>query len=322
MLLLNTPSALIVSKKCEIHEKMLSSLTMSNKKFNKIALMGRIGVEGVPETLITLKDYLLSKKKAVVIEKNTAEMMDDNTLNILAADTLHNKADLLIVVGGDGSMLHAAHIAVPQGLPVLGINRGHLGFLTDIHPDELEKIDTILEGRYQEEHRFLLETTIEIDNQTIAHDVGLNDVVLLPGDVAQMIEFDIYVNDEFVCNQRADGLIVATPTGSTAYALSGGGPILHPQLCAIALVPMFPHTLSSRPIVVQGTSKIKIVIADHNDTSPYVSCDGQNRVAVSPGGQIHIHKKAKQLRLIHPEDYNYYDTLRKKLDWGKRVTRV
>lgn len=284
--------------------------------------MGRIGVEGVPETLCALKDHLLSQKKHIVVEKNTATMMEQKNLTIATSDELKKHADLLIVVGGDGSMLNAAHIAVPQDLPMLGINRGRLGFLTDIHPNDLDKIDEILDGKYQEEHRFLLEAIIEINNQTIAHNMALNDVVLLPGDVAQMIEFDVYINNEFVCSQRADGLIVTTPTGSTAYALSGGGPILQPQLSAIALVPMFPHTLTSRPIVVQNTSKIKTVVSENNDTSPYVSCDGQNRIAVSPGGEIQIHKKAKQLRLIHPNDYNYYDTLRKKLDWGKRAARV
>lgn len=279
--------------------------------------MGRSGVEGVPETLAAVKNYLLSLSIQVMLEKNTAAMMPDASLPVISADALQGHADLLIVVGGDGSLLQAAHIAAMQQVPVLGINRGRLGFLTDIPPNDFHQITAILHGHYQEEQRFLLEAHMETDDHTIAQGTGLNDVVLLPGDVAKMIEFDIYVNEEFVCNQRADGLIVATPTGSTAYALSGGGPIMHPHLNAVVLVPMFPHTLSSRPLVIEASNVIKIVISHHNDTSPYVSCDGQNRVAVSPGGVITIHKKSTALRLIHPENYNYYDTLRKKLDWGK-----
>lgn len=295
---------------------------MNNKAFQRIALMGRAGVEGVPETLTALKDHLLSLNKDIVLEENAAQMMHDHDLKTIAATELNQHADLLIVVGGDGSMLNAAHIAVPQDLPVLGINRGRLGFLTDIHPHDLTKIDAILKGHYREEHRFLLNAVIEENHKPTGNDMGLNDVVLLPGDIAQMIEFDIFINDEFVCSHRADGLIVTTPTGSTAYALSGGGPIMQPQLEAIALVPMFPHTLSSRPIVVQSSSKIQINVSPHNDASPYLSCDGQNRMLVRPGGVIKIHKRAEQLRLIHPEDYNYYDTLRKKLDWQKRASKV
>lgn len=295
---------------------------MNKKEFHRIALMGRSGVRGVPETLLALKDHLLSLNKQVVFEENAAAMINVDDLQVVSADQIGQRADLLIVVGGDGSMLNAAHIAVLQNVPVLGINRGRLGFLTDIHPEELTQIDAILEGHYKEEFRSLLESKIEINHQVVGKDVALNDVVLLPGDIAQMIEFDVWMNDVFVCSHRADGLIVATPTGSTAYALSGGGPIMHPQLDAIALVPMFAHTLSSRPIVLKGDSDIKLVISDANDTSPYVSSDGQNRVAIPPGGTVEIHKKSEQLRLIHPKDYNYYETLRKKLDWGKRAVRV
>lgn len=295
---------------------------MNKQGFHRIALIGREGTEGVPETLIALIDYLLAQKKQVLLEATAAQMIKDTHLPIVAANDLKKNADLLIVVGGDGSLLNAAHIAVAQQLPVLGINRGRLGFLTDIPPDHLDKIEAILKGHYQEEKRFLLDAHIKHDGKKIANADALNDVVLLPGDVAQMIEFDICINDEFVCSQRADGLIVATPTGSTAYALSGGGPILHPSLDAIVIVPMFPHTLSSRPIVVQGSSEIKIIIAKENNVSPNVSCDGQTRIAVLPGGHITIQKKTDYLRLIHPRDYNYYDTLRRKLDWEKRAIRV
>ena len=295
---------------------------MKKPPFHQIVLMGRKGVNGAPETLQALKEYLLSLNRTVLFEEHAAHMMNDHNLTVLSANQLREKADLLIVVGGDGSLLNAAHIAVPQKIPVLGINRGRLGFLTDIPPHEFLKINAILEGDYMEETRFLLEMTAEYEGEIITQGIALNDVVLLPGDVAKMIEFDISINDDFVCSQRADGLIVTTPTGSTAYALSGGGPILYPQLDAIALVPMFPHTLSSRPIVVQAHSQIKINVSSQNDISPSVSNDGQQRVVLAAGGSICIHKYKHLLHLIHPTDYNYYDTLRRKLDWERRTSKV
>lgn len=295
---------------------------MNKPPFHRIALIGREGVDGVPETLQALKEYLLSLNRIVLIEEHAAHMMNGHDLTVLSASQLKKKADLLIVVGGDGSLLNAAHIAVPQKIPVLGINRGRLGFLTDIPPNEFQKINAILEGDYKEETRFLLKMTAEYKGEIITNGIALNDVVLLPKDVAKMIEFDILINDDFVCSQRADGLIVTTPTGSTAYALSGGGAILHPQLDAIALVPMFPHTLSSRPIVVQAHSQIKINISNKNDVSPSVSNDGQYCVALTAGGSISIHKYKHPLRLIHPTDYNYYYTLRRKLDWERHAPKV
>ena len=295
---------------------------MKKPSFNRVALMGREGFDGVLETLSALVDYLLSLKKEVVLEENAAYMIKVHQLPIIPAEQLKEKIDLLIVVGGDGSLLNAAQIAVPQGLPVLGINRGRLGFLTDIPPNEFEKIETILKGNYKEETRFLLDMKVKHNDKVIIQGIALNDVVLLPGDIAKMIEFDVYINDEFVYHQRADGLIVATPTGSTAYALSGGGPILHPNLDAVALVPMFPHALSSRPIVIDGDSKIKISISHKNDVLPYVSHDGQPRVPLLPEGSIHIRKYKGLLRLIHPRDYNYYDILRRKLDWERRASKI
>lgn len=295
---------------------------MKKIPFHQIVLMGRKEVKGAQETLKALREHLLSLNRTVFLEEHTAYMICSHNLTILSANQLKEKADLLIVVGGDGSLLDAAHIAVPQRIPVLGINRGRLGFLTDIPPHEFLKINAILDGDYKEETRFLLEMTAEHKGEVIAHGIALNDVVLLPGGVVKMIEFDISINDDFVCNQRADGLIVATPTGSTAYALSGGGPILHPQLDAIALVPMFPHTLSSRPIVVQAHNQIKINICAQNDISPSVSNDGQQCAALAPGGSISIQKYKYPLHLIHPTNYNYYDTLRRKLDWERRASKI
>ncbi len=301
---------------------MDSPTRMSNKAFSHIVLMGRQGIDGVPETLLSLKNYLTTLNAQIAIEKSSAVMLGDQKLPIVTHDDLPAETDLIIVVGGDGSMLNAAHIALGYDLPVLGINRGRLGFLTDIHPNELIKIGDVLNGHYQEEKRFLLKATLSHQEQTIDETIALNDVVLLPGDSAHMIEFATYIDGQFVCNQRADGLIIASPTGSTAYSLSGGGPILHPQLNAVVLVSMFPHTLSSRPIVVSAESRIEILISATNDSSPHVSCDGLERVTIPPGGKLTVRKEAKSFRLIHPNDYNYYTTLREKLGWEKPALRM
>lgn len=287
-------------------------------KFKKVALIGRQRGENITETLLSLKSYLKTKGVEVFFEEETAAMMSSHNKPVIPADQLNKHCDLIIAVGGDGSLLRAAHVAVNQQLPILGINRGRLGFLTDIRPEEFSKVGAVLDGVYLEEKRFLLTAQLQHQNKSFTKQDALNDVVLLPGDVAHMIEFAIYINQQFVCTQRADGLIVATPTGSTAYALSGGGPILHPGLNAVVLVPMFPHMLSNRPLVIASNSLIEIVIDEENEVSPFVSCDGQERVAIPQGGKISITQKAEQLRLIHPQDYNYFETLRTKLGWASK----
>lgn len=287
--------------------------------FKRIGLIGKQrGSDNITTTLQGLIDLLRVRYVDFVIEADTAATLSHaEQLPTVTKDQLGHQCDLVIVVGGDGSLLNAARVVVDSGTPVLGINRGRLGFLTDVRPTELtKKINEILDGHYLEESRFLLTTHILDGTQTTFQDDALNDVVLTPGArLGHMIEFEIYINERFVCHQRADGLIVATPTGSTAYALSGGGPILHPHLNAIVLVPMFPHTLSSRPIVISGDCQIDIAIAKTNETSPQMSCDGRERVSVNPGDHIFIRKKSKELRLIHPTDYHYFETLRNKLSW-------
>lgn len=288
--------------------------------FKSIGIIGRVRNPGVKDTLRALIKYLEKLKLQIFIEEETADSLNEKSLSIIPREKLGKHCDLLIVVGGDGSLLHAAHIAINQDLPVLGINRGSLGFLTDILPTELEKIQAILKGQYFLEKRFLLTTSIEIHDKNLGQDDSLNEVAIIPDAIPHMIEFEIYIDDQFVCSQNSDGLIIATPTGSTAYALSGGGPILHPQLDAIVLVPMFPHSLSSRPIVVEGNRRINIIISPNNITSPRVSCDGRAYINTPPGCHIAIKKKPQQLHLIHPMDYNYYEALRSKLHWGKKLT--
>lgn len=287
--------------------------------FNSIGLMGRVKNASVKETLIQLIDFLSSLPKKIYIESDTAQVIGHVDHPILSGAELGRHCDLLMVVGGDGSFLHAAHVVLNQGIPILGINRGSLGFLTDIHPSEYKKIARILEGEYFLEQRFLLTAKVFNEHQTLEQDHALNEVAIIPDAIPHMIEFEIYIDQQFVCSQHSDGLIIATPTGSTAYALSGGGPIVHPHLNAMVLVPMFPHTLSSRPIVVSSDSIIDVVISPKNKTLPRITCDGRAYISVPRDAQIQVGKKEKLLQLVHPNDYQYYETLRTKLHWGKKL---
>lgn len=291
-----------------------------SQKFKNIVIYGRQRVYTAEyyQTIEQLKKYLLNKNCQVTIELETAKNIQEKNLPIISFADLDTSYDLLVVIGGDGSMLNAALSAAKFAIPVVGINRGRLGFLADIAPGDLqENFDEILLGKGITETRFMLEATIEHKRKKTTIGCALNDVVLLPGHVSHMIEFAIYIDGQAVCSQRADGLITATPTGSTAYALSGGGPILNPQLDAIVMVPMFPHTLSSRPLVVDCNSKIKIAIDPNSSTKAHVSYDGNEHIPLSAGDYLHINKFAKPLTLIHPPGYNYYETLRSKLGWQR-----
>lgn len=293
---------------------------MKKPTFQRIVLMGGRRQDAVQETLLALREFLQGRGYSVAFDETTTSWLPGSESGV-AINQLHETCDLLIVVGGDGSLLQAAKIAIAQSLPVLGVNRGRLGFLTDVYPQEFEKIEQVLQGEYHEERRFLLHAEIHHQNEVTERWEALNEIVLSPGNVAHMIDFEVAVNEQFVCDIRADGLIVATPTGSTAYALSGGGPILHPALNAMVMVPMFPHTLSNRPLVVDGDSKVSIYITLNNEATPFVSADGQKRVPIALGDTLLIRKHPQQLRLIHPRDYQYFQTLRSKLGWqSKQVT--
>jgi len=290
------------------------------EQFRNIGLIGRLGSARVIDTLKRLKKFLIAHDLNVVLEEATAGLLPGHGLQVCSKKNIGEVSDLVIVVGGDGSLLGAARALARHNVPVLGVNRGRLGFLTDISPDEIEtRVAEILSGRYIAESRFLLDMEVRREGQPIGDGDALNDVVLHPGKSTRMIEFELYIEGQFVYSQKSDGLIISTPTGSTAYALSGGGPIMHPKLDAIVLVPMFPHTLSSRPIVVDGNSELKIIIGSQNETYPHVSCDGQNHVNCAPGDAIYIKKKPQKLRLIHPVDHNYYAVCREKLGWGSRL---
>ncbi len=291
---------------------------MAKQRFKRVILYARQhrANQDISETLHRLADYLHQQKIETHLDCDTAAGFD-LALPVLAREAMNEKTDLIVVVGGDGSLLSAARMAVRVNVPVIGINRGRLGFLTDILPHELEaQLSAVLAGQYCEEHRFLLHMSVQDGDSMCFEGDALNDVVLSRGNETHLIAFDVYVNQQFVSHYRSDGLILATPTGSTAYALSAGGPIMHPQLNAIVMVPMFSHSLSSRPLVIDGQALVEIRISQSNENNLQISCDGHESCDVKPGQQVVIEKNAQQLRLLHPADYHYYDTLRIKLGWG------
>lgn len=291
--------------------------------FNRIGLVGRSGHAGVVDTLQRLEKVLQALGVQVVIDETSTGLLPKSRFQVVPRDELAAHCDLVIVVGGDGSMLGAAQTMAAHNVPVLGINRGRLGFLTDILPEEIDtRIAQILAGDYYEEARFLIECELIREGNVVSSGSALNDVVLHPGTAARMIEFELFINDQFVNSQQSDGLIVATPTGSTAYSLSAGGPIMHPSLNALVLVPMYPHSLSSRPLVIDANSTVRIVIGKQRSIVPQISCDGATSFSAVPGDAVIVRKKASPLRLIHPLDHNYYETCRSKLGWGNRLVRA
>jgi NAD+ kinase len=227
-------------------------------------------------------------------------------------------ADLAVSVGGDGTLLAAARALVDSGIPLVGINLGRLGFLADVTLDAVEShLEGIFAGRYSMERRFLLEGSIETDGQRPVRQLALNDIVLHGHESISMIEFEVFSNGQLINRQRADGLIVSTPTGSTAYALSGGGPIMHPALEAIALVPICPHTLSHRPIALPSDQQIEIRLSQ-TDSIAQVSFDGQHRSLVGHRERLRVTRYPHPVTLLHPEDYDYYHILRAKLNWSNQ----
>ncbi|MET0088831.1 MAG: NAD(+) kinase [Candidatus Thiodiazotropha sp.] len=293
-----------------------------HQRFHSIGLIGKHGDPTVRETLRKLSDFLSERNHEVVFEDHTRRLMDGETLTGRAEISLPGRPDLAFVVGGDGTLLHAARVLSQQSIPLLGINLGRLGFLVDISPDEMIlRLGEILNGNYEQEHRFLLEVRMGDESTQHTPIFAFNDVVLHKWNIARMIEFETHVDGQLVNDQRSDGLIVSTPTGSTAYALSGGGPLLHPSLNAIALVPICPHTLSNRPIVVDGDSEIEIRLNFAHAEDVQITCDGQATVPAMPGESIRIRKSEHPVRLIHPKGYDYYSILRAKLGWAENPNK-
>jgi NAD+ kinase len=285
--------------------------------FNTIGLIGKFGDPSVAGTLNQIASYLHGCHLRVLVDEASAELISANGIEVANRPTIGQRCDLAIVMGGDGTLLNAARSLVDFKVPILGVNLGRLGFLADVSPIEIPTgLAEVLSGQFCEEERSLLHAEIVRDDRAIAQSDALNDVVVHKRDVARMIEIDTFVDSRFLNAYRADGLIISTPTGSTAYALAGGGPIIHPALEAVVLVPICPHTLSHRPIVVGADSEIEVLIKPANTTQIQVTCDGQIALAIEPGDHILIRKKPRKLRLIHPTNHDYYKLLRAKLSWG------
>jgi NAD+ kinase len=284
--------------------------------FKRIGLVGKPGDSKVRDTLRALLPHLQRRRLDIVIDQQCAELLGKTHFEV-APGPIGDGRDLVIVIGGDGTLLRAAHMISSYDTRLLGINVGRLGFLTDIPPEEIgERINEVLDGDYEEEERPILRSYVSREGQDLEPHDAINDVVITKWNIARLITLETYVNGRFVNSQRSDGLIVATPTGSTAYALSGGGPILHPALDALALVPICPHTLSNRPIVVSGQSRIEIVVGTPEFDQARLTCDGEIYCELAPGDRVLIEKADRCVRLIHPPGHDHFATLRAKLQWG------
>ena len=291
------------------------------KEFNVVAIVARRLTDRILES-ITRIDVLLNEMgiQTLLEEKVLSALKLDRGDGVVTRAELGGVADLVIVVGGDGSILGVSRDLAGSGVPVVGVNRGSLGFLAAIAPGDIEeKFEQILSGDYSIEDHFLLEAQVFRDDVLVSSSTALNDVVVNPSSMSRMMEFDLLVNEEFVYNQRSDGIIVASPTGSTAYSLSAGGPIMHPRLDALVVVPMFPHTLTSRPLVVSGDSSVMVRIIDAAEGAPQLSCDSQVNLPLEVGDVVKVGKSEEPLNLLYPAGHSFYESCRSKLDWASRL---
>ncbi|MFT4172283.1 MAG: NAD kinase [Rhodocyclaceae bacterium] len=284
--------------------------------FKTVALLGKYQSAEVADALGRLAAFLAGEGLQVWIEEDTARAVGAIAgAEPASFERIGEEADLAVVVGGDGTMLGAARRLAPYNVPVVGINQGRLGFLTDIGRDEMiPRLAEILAGRYLRERRVLLDAQVMRGGEDVFHTVALNDVVLSRGESGRMIEFDLHVDGEYIYSQRSDGMIVATPTGSTAYALSANGPLLHPRLAGIVLVPLLPHGLTYRPLALAQESVVELVISPHYDAR--IHFDGQTLFEAHPQDRIRLRRSDIFVTLLHPESYSYFAVLREKLHWS------
>lgn len=289
----------------------------TERQFHHIGVITKPEAESVRGTLIKLFDFLKKRDCKVMVEDCVPETIN-HYFPVGTRKDISQNCDLAIAVGGDGTILSAARSFSSANFPLLGINVGRLGFLADLSPDELDiSLSEILDGHYREENRFLLECEVVRNEEVIFSCDAFNDVVVHIRDVARMIEFETRIDNKFVNHQRADGIVISTPTGSTAYSLSAGGPILHATLNAITLVPISPHTLTNRPIVIHSDSRIKILICNTKEGVAQASCDGHISTDVYVGDHIMIKRKKPGITLLHPKHHDYFEILRAKLHWSE-----
>ena len=287
--------------------------------FKTVAVVGKSDATSLPDVLDELSGLLRKRGIAILMDPLTAgasRTPPDATVDITE---LASRADLAIVVGGDGTLIACARLVAERGIPLVGINLGRLGFLTDIPADSLQgAVESVLAGDFISEQRTLLAGAVRRGSRTIFSTLAFNDVVVSRGAMGSMIEFAVTVDGEFIYSLRADGLIVATPTGSTAYALSAGGPILHPALQAIALVPISPHTLSNRPVAIRSTSKVEITLVRGMDAR--ANFDVQAYWELEPGDVVSVSASPLPATLLHPKGYRYFSMLHQKLRWNERTS--
>ncbi len=290
--------------------------THTSPHFSSIALIGKYQSPDVAESVLAIAAFLRERGVAVWIEQGTASAIgDDGGFPLATFDEIGAQADLAVVIGGDGTLLAAARRLAEHKVPLAGVNLGRLGFLTDIAlADALERLGEIIDGRFTEESRFMLDADVLRGGERAFHTLALNDVVVNKGDLGRMIEFELAIDGEFVYTQRSDGMIISTPTGSTAYALSSNGPILHPSVGGIALVPLCPHALTARPVTLPDSCRIEITLLPPHDAR--VHFDGQARFDARAGDTVRLVRSPLSVRLVHPKSYSYYAMLREKLHWS------
>ena len=282
------------------------------------ALIGRFSDPRVAESALTLLPHLKNRGVRALLPANDPLAVPPDMAERLPEHEIANQADLVIAIGGDGTLLYAARLVAHRGVPLLGINRGRLGFLTDVLPQDMfASVDAALEGRCERDERALLEARIVGANGVLTTALALNDVVLQKWETGRMLDFETWIDGAYVNTHGGDGLVVASSTGSTAYALSCGGPIVAPQLDVLVVAPICPHTLSDRPIVVSGRSVIVVKLIDRPDTRAQVTCDGVSLGELTPGDRLEVHPTAQKITLLHPNRFEYYRLLRSKLHWGR-----
>jgi NAD+ kinase len=287
-------------------------------RFRHAAIVGKYQARGIRPLLEEIGHFLISQGLEVSFDLDTANATGVTDFEALTTDELGRRCDIAVVVGGDGTMLGIARVLARCNLPLVGINQGRLGFITDIPIGQYgEALAPIIAGDYEEEQRSMLEGEVWRDGECIFEGVSINDVVVSRGATASMVELRVDVDGDFVANLRADGLIVASPTGSTAYALSSGGPILHPSIAGLVLVPIASHTLSNRPIVLPDRGEVRIGVVGGKDVS--AAFDMQNLASLMHGDQVHVRRSAYKVRFLHPRGWSYYATLRRKLRWYEGV---
>lgn len=282
------------------------------------ALIGRFSDPRVAESVGALLPHLKARgAKVLVIDNGDTPEWLNGDVTPVPEDVIAEQADIVIAVGGDGTLLYAARLVARRGVPLLGINRGRLGFLTDVMPqDMIPSVDAALDGKLESEQRTLLRATLHADGQQF-ESLALNDVVLQKAATGRMLDFEMHVNGRYVNSHAGDGIVVATATGSTAYALSCGGPIVEPHLDVLVLAPICPHTLSDRPVVVSAQSTVQIKLIERFETTAQVVCDGVVIGELPPDQTLEVRAAQEKIILLHPPGHDYYRLLRSKLQWGR-----